>query len=671
MKKILLILFAISTLFGVELWQQRHDLDKAIFQKQMSLLSNKKFDPKEFDFFIDTAKQFDVYKELQALIEANNMEDYLKTTTKFIASLESNAYDKKAFDLIDMLDCQENVKKEVLFAKKIKKAYITLEKSNLKFARKPLEQLFFIQEYLKIVNKKIDSNLANSLKKAIDDKNRADLQKYLKELEKKVLTLKSEQIPKQQLEQYVKSFVRYNKLVAFDYSNGVDDEANIKNSLEYTEAVAFSAKAKQILLTIHGNLSQKDFKQLLKIYAKIIDDIQKKINKKEVSSLTKQAKKIILAATGLKEVKETPKEIVSHIVANLDLIKTSVIKKDFKQAEFLRLESYSFFDPDIEVRLKPRNPALTTELEGLFWDGYNQTKGLGYSIKHKDKRSIYATINQLKIKLNIAQKELESKLSYSNSMVQSMMIIVREGLEAVLVLAVLLTLFTSKKSKLYLLGGVLLGIFATTATYYVAKEILTISTSNRELIEGGSALLAAIMLIFVTAWIFHNTYVKGWVAYAKKLTDKSIQSGSVITLLIIGFLVVYREGFETVLFYEALAQESNPQAVWFGFLIGLFVIVAISIMLVKGIKKLPINLFFSVTGLLLSMLAVIFIGAGIRGLQTANILSATPSQYLQNWQFLRNYFGYSPTIETTLVQVLVALILFGFYAYSKNKKIKS
>ena len=128
------------------------------------------------------------------------------------------------------------------------------------------------------------------------------------------------------------------------------------------------------------------------------------------------------------------------------------------------------------------------------------------------------------------------------------------------------------------------------------------------------------------------------------------------------------EGFETVLFYEALAQDSYPQAVWIGFLVGLAIILTVSVLMTKGIKKLPINLFFSVTGMLLSLLAIIFMGAGVRGLQTANILSATPSPYLQNWQFLRDYFGYSPTIETTTAQIVLVLFFIGLYLYSKIKQ---
>jgi len=666
-RKMILLLLAITLSFGMELWKQRYELDKQLFNKQLSIIKKEPFQKERFDFFEKTASDLGVLDELKSAIEANNLDSFLKSKAKLVVKLESNAYNKKLFDLIDMQDFERNIEKEILFAKKIKKLFVSLEKSNLAVSTKPLEELYMLKEYLQAIGKEVNNSLFERLESAIKQKDSKLFQNKLKELQKVILLLKSPKLSQEELEANVKSFLRYNKLTSFDYTNGIDEEGNIKNNLEYTEAVIFSARAKEKILTISGNISQENLKKFLQIYKKVINDIQNKRGKKEVRTLTKEAKKIVLQATNLKEVRETPKEIISHINSSLDSMMQVAKKGNFKQADFFRLEAYSFFDPDIETRLQPRDPALSAKLEGLFWDGYGSTKGLGYLIVNKDTLTLQKSIDELNRNLKEAQKVLETKLSFTASIVQSMMIIIREGLEAVLVLAVLLTLFNSRRSKLYLFGGATLGILASIGTYYAAKEILEISTSNRELIEGGSALLAAIMLIFVTAWIFHNTYVKGWVAYAKELAEKSLKNGAVLTLLIVGFLVVYREGFETVLFYEALAQDSYQKAVWIGFWIGLAIIVVISTLLVKGIKKLPIHLFFSITGLLLSILAIIFTGAGIRGLQTANLVSATPSPYLPNWQFLRDYFGYSPTIETTLAQLTIALLLLGFYIYSKIK----
>jgi len=557
MKKLILIFLSMTVLFSMELWEQQHNLNKQIFKKQMSILKDKEFDKNSFEFFDKTAKDLGVKSELKELISTNNIDNFIEIKAKFLVSLENSAFDKKQYDLVEMFDFDNSVEKEVLFGKKIKKLFVKLEKSNLKLTTKPLESLYFIKYYLDALNIKTNNTLINKIEVAIKQHENEIFMIHLKKLQNIIITLKSPAVSQEKLEQHVKAFVRYNKLTAFDFTNGVDDDKNIKNSLEYTEAVIFSARAKEKIMAISGNLSPLTFRVLLDVYEEIIANIQQKQNKSEVANLTRKAKDILLEATNLKEIKETPAQLVANVIGSLKLMEKSINKNDFKGAEFFRLEAYSFFDPDIEGRLIPRDPKLANELEGLFWDGYKDTKGLGYAIANKNDMQVLKASKQLAKRLSIAQEVLETKLSYNGSFIQSAMIIIREGLEAVLVIAILLSLFTSRRSKTYLLLGTLFGIAGSFATYYLAKEIISISTSNRELIEGVSALIASSMLIFVTAWIFHNTYSKGWVEYAKELTQKSMKSGSLWTLLFIGFIVVYREGFETVLFYETLANESH------------------------------------------------------------------------------------------------------------------
>lgn len=670
MRKFLLLFFLTFSLFAAELWQQKYKLENLVFKKELALLKNKKFDNSKFDFFYPVAQKLGIVQAFESLKNSDNLDSFIKAKVRFFVQLENSAFEKKEYELIDFQNFDIGTSKDILFGAKIKKYFLKLEKSSLQVPKRDIENLLFIKEYMDALDITYDKRLFDELFKDIRSKNLNKFYKDLNRLQLLVLKLKSKKLSQKEVEEAVRSFLRYNKLTAFDFKNGVDEEGNIKNSLEYTEAVIFSARAKEKILELAANISNEELLKLLEIYQKIIENIKAKRGKKEVQKLTKEAKKIVLKATGLKEIKETPSQLVANVKNSLKAMMDSVQKNDFKTAEFFRLESYSFFDPDIEGRLIPRDPKLAAKLEGLFWDGYENVKGLAYAIKQKDKNLVYTAKQELEAGLDEAQKILETKLSFGAAILQSAMIIIREGMEALLVIAILLSLFSAKRPKIYLFLGVLLGIAASIATYYAAKEIISISTSNRELIEGISALIASAMLIFVTAWIFHNTYVKGWVEYAKELSEKSLQSGSLLTLLFVGFIVVYREGFETVLFYETLANESDPKAVLFGFLAGLGFILLISALVIKGIKKLPVHLLFGVTGLFLSILAVIFTGAGIRGLQTANIISATPSPYLKDWHFLRDYFGYSPTVETTISQITLFFFLLVFYIYKKYKGVK-
>jgi len=664
-----LILFFLSTIFlfaSTPLWEQRYKLDSLLFKHQMAFITSSDFNKTSYDFLAETSSKLKLQMYFKKLKQSNSIEKFLLIKNQLLVKLEENSYKNESFrGMIDFSQLDESVDLYTLFSFKVKKAFTSFQKSNLKSSRGPLDLLYKIHFYLESLSLPMQGGTLLSLTKSILQKDLVNFKIYLKQVELLVFSLKQKKLDDTQLDKKIKSFIRFNKMVAFDYKNGIED-GEIKVQLEYTEAVMFSARARGILLDIKSNLDSKTTNELIGIYDKIVIIIEKKESSKEVTKLTKKAKNLILSATGLKEVKESSDELIANINNSLNLLKTLVSQDDFKTAEILRIEAYSFFDPDIEQRLIPRNPTLSSKLEGLFWDGDGVTFGLGYSIKRQNKLDTIKAIKKLSLGLEDAKKILNKKLSFNASIIQSSMIIIREGLEALLVIALLFSLLKQTSDRRILFVGILAGLIASFATYWATKHIISISTSNRELIEGVSALLASLMLVFVTAWIFHNTYSKGWSEYAKELAQKSISSKNRLVLFFVGFLVIYREGFETVLFYETLGNEAGVKPVLIGFVGGLIVVIIMAVALFKFVKKLPLNLFFSVTGIFLSVLAVIFVGAGIRGLQTANMLNATPSSYLPSVDILSSYFGYFPTIETTIAQISLASMFAGLYFYSKR-----
>ncbi|HID53608.1 MAG TPA: iron permease, partial [Anaerolineae bacterium] len=137
------------------------------------------------------------------------------------------------------------------------------------------------------------------------------------------------------------------------------------------------------------------------------------------------------------------------------------------------------------------------------------------------------------------------------------------------------------------------------------------------------------------------------------------------------FFVVFREGFETVLFYQALMLESPPHWVLGGFVAGVLSTIAIAWALLKLGQRLPVNRFFAATGALLMLLALIFTGFGIRALQTAGLISATPVPGFPESPFLQLYLGLFPTWESLLAQAaLMLLFVCGWLAihWSARKK---
>ncbi|PCI05052.1 MAG: hypothetical protein COB78_00015 [Hyphomicrobiales bacterium] len=170
----------------------------------------------------------------------------------------------------------------------------------------------------------------------------------------------------------------------------------------------------------------------------------------------------------------------------------------------------------------------------------------------------------MKEELNKASELLQTKLGPTGAFIQSFAIILREGLKAILVIAALIgalrTSGTTAFAK-YIWGGVSAGIVASFALWFAVGRILSISTAKRELLEGVTALLAAGVLVYVTRWIFHKVYVTDWMSFIKEKVHGTASNGHLTAIATLSFFVVFREGFETVLFYEALMIDTSPAPV--------------------------------------------------------------------------------------------------------------
>jgi high-affinity iron transporter len=201
------------------------------------------------------------------------------------------------------------------------------------------------------------------------------------------------------------------------------------------------------------------------------------------------------------------------------------------------------------------------------------------------------------------------------------------------------------------------------ALWFAAETFLTVTTLQRELLEGITALLAAAVLVYVTHWIFHKTYVVQWVQFVREQVERSVDKGHMAAVGLVSFFVIFREGFETVLFYQAMLLESPPAWVLGGFVAGVAATGLIAWLLLKLGRRLPINRFFVATGALLMLLALVFTGFGIRGLQTAGLVSATPVPGFPELPFLQLYLGLFPTWETLLAQAALVLLFVGGWVW--------
>lgn len=244
-------------------------------------------------------------------------------------------------------------------------------------------------------------------------------------------------------------------------------------------------------------------------------------------------------------------------------------------------------------------------------------------------------------------------------------IIVREGLEAVLLIAALLASLgavgAGRRARRRILAGVGAGVAATAATWAVARLLVPIGGASRELVEGVTSLASVAVLLYVSHWLFQKTYIHDWTAYLRGHLGRAVATGSALAMASLAFAAVYREGFETVLFYQALLLDAGPASVLAGFLPGLVLILGIGVAIIRLGVRLPLRKVFRVTNAILLYLAFVFLGKGIYGLQEAGLFTPHPLSWMPDHEALRQLLGVFPVAETLVAQVslAVALLLVG------------
>lgn len=254
--------------------------------------------------------------------------------------------------------------------------------------------------------------------------------------------------------------------------------------------------------------------------------------------------------------------------------------------------------------------------------------------------------------------------SLQYSLFDAAALLLREGLEALLVLVALLAFLSKSGNRdkaqwLWLGAGA--GVLASILTALVINLLFSnIATgTNRELLEGITGLVAAVMLFYVSYWLHSKSSLGAWQGYIREQMTSALATNSVLSLALLAFLAVFREGAETVLFYIGIAPAISTTDLFEGLGLGLVVLVVIAVLILGLGLKIPLKPFFLVTSLLIYYLGFKFVGAGIHSLQVAGILPATPANFLPAVEGL----GLYPTWETTLPQLalLVGAIIVVIY----------
>jgi high-affinity iron transporter len=243
---------------------------------------------------------------------------------------------------------------------------------------------------------------------------------------------------------------------------------------------------------------------------------------------------------------------------------------------------------------------------------------------------------------------------------QSFLIILREGFEAILVVGAVVAFLikTGHRERLRnIWWGVGYALLASAATAVVLKTMLSAMPASREIIEGLTLLVAVGVLFSVSYWLISKVEAAKWQAFIRDKVNNALQHGGGRALTFVAFLAVYREGAETALFYQALFNEGPHVAfpLSMGIVAGFVALGVIFTLFYRFGVKIPLRPFFSVTSVLLYLMAFVFMGKGIRELQEGNAISLTAIPGFPHSELL----GLYPSWEGVLAQFAL-LLLFAF-----------
>ena len=242
-------------------------------------------------------------------------------------------------------------------------------------------------------------------------------------------------------------------------------------------------------------------------------------------------------------------------------------------------------------------------------------------------------------------------------------IVLREGLEALLiVIAMLALLRKAGRSEMlpWLHGGWISALAAGALTWVLATWVITISGASRELSEGFGALLAAVVLIWVGIWMHGKSQADAWQRYVHEKLGHALGRGSGLLLLGLVFVVVYREVFETILFFAALWGQGSRTGVLAGGATGALALAVVGWALMRYSRRLPIAQFFRYSSILIAVLAVVLAGKAVSALQEAGRL---PVAWLDGWPRLE-WLGVYPTLQGVGAQLAVAAVLVLGFVWS-------
>jgi len=475
--------------------------------------------------------------------------------------------------------------------------------------------------------------------------------------------------------------LRFLSLVPVEYGRGVRN-GQVTRDLEIQEAATFRDGAAAAFADIRSALHVRDAAKTQQIDALFqrLDTAVRATQRHEQIAEPSSIQADVAAATTLlsavlpAEWQQRDAAGDFDVVASvLDNVEQAAAAGQYGVAESARLEAYAVLETGPEARLIAFAPQMIGPLEDLFWYGQGEHTGLAQLIAdHAPAAQIKASRVALDKQLKVAEQALGGSSTAPAAVATNAAIIVfREGLEAVLILASLMgsmKLGEQRRFRRPIWIGAALAFGASVVTWIFMRGVLQQFAQYGERLEAIVSLVAIGVLLVITNWFFHKVYWTGWMAnfHGQKKRILGGAAGLSLGLITLGFTSIYREGFETVLFLQALVLEAGTLTVLGGTAVGLVGTALIGVLVFALQAKLPHKKMLIVTGVMIGAVLLVMVGNTVHVLQVVGWLPTHPLRWLHIPYWLSLWFGVFATWEGLGLQFAAGAFVIGSYVVAER-----
>lgn len=349
---------------------------------------------------------------------------------------------------------------------------------------------------------------------------------------------------------------------------------------------------------------------------------------------------------------------------NLILSLNAYIDKNKDEAQKLALTAYLEGVEIVEPLIKANDPELLLHIEKAMINYRAALKG--------DNGQLVKNLNLVAKQQVEKAQQLLSQRTYSFSFTYgtALSILLREALEALIILLVMIRILKSlnlKKAITYIHIGWIVALVLGVASWFFVDALIQMSGSSRELMEGFGSLIAVIVLVYMGVWLHSKSEVKKWKEFIEIKINNISKSGNWFLLMFFSFIVVFREAFEVILFLETLNLDDvaqNKTAIGWAVITASILITLFAIFTLRFSKRIPLRQIFIFSAYTIAILTIVVAGKGVRALQEAGLIGST----LFNDGFRFEMLGLYPTLETLSSQFVVLIIIVGLWFYKKTNR---